>query len=66
MFMPVEGAYSLAVQADPRLHGDAWDKKVVVVCPATFFASLRTIASVWTLELQNRNAMEIARRGGAL
>lgn len=66
MFMPVEGAYSLAVQQDAKLHSYAWDKKIVIVCPSTLFASLRTIASVWKIELQNRNAIEIAKRGGAL
>lgn len=66
MFMPIEGAYSLAIQQDAALHNHAWDKKIVIVCPSTLFATLRTIASVWRLELQNQNAIEIARRGGAL
>jgi DNA recombination protein RmuC len=66
MFMPVEGAYSLAVQEDAGLHSYAWDKKIVIVCPATLFATLKTIASVWRLELQNRHAQEIARQGGGL
>lgn len=66
MFMPIEGAYSLAVQRDPDLHGYAWGKKVVIVCPATLFATLRTIASLWRIESQNKNAQEIARQGGAL
>lgn len=66
MFMPVEGAYSLAVQADSDLHSYAWGKKIVLVCPATLFASLRTIASLWQIEQQNQNAQEIARQGGAL
>ncbi len=66
MFLPIEGAYSLAIQQDPELHAYAWNKKIVMVCPATLFATLRTIASVWRLELQNRNTLEIARRGGAL
>jgi DNA recombination protein RmuC len=66
MFMPIEGAYSLAVQKDPELHGYAWNKKIVIVCPTTLFATLKTIDSVWRLELQNRHAEEIARQGGAL
>lgn len=66
MFMPVEGAYSLAVQQDPGLHSYAWDKKIVIVCPSTLFATLKTVASVWRIELQNRNALEIARQGGNL
>jgi DNA recombination protein RmuC len=66
MFMPIEAAYILAVQQDPEIHSFAWGKKVVIVCPTTLFATLKTIASVWRLELQNRNAQEIARQGGAL
>jgi len=66
MFMPIEGAYSLAVQEDAGLHGYAWDKKIVIVCPSILFATLKTIASVWRLELQNRHAQEIARQGGGL
>jgi DNA recombination protein RmuC len=66
MFIPVEGAYSIAVQHDQELHSHAWGKKIVIVCPATLFATLRTIASLWRIELQNRNAQEIARQSGAL
>ncbi len=66
MFMPVEGAYSLAVQQDQELHSYAWGKKIVIVCPATLFATLRTISSLWRIELQNKHAQEIARQGGAL
>lgn len=66
MFTPIEGAYSLVVQQDPGLHPFAWEKKIVLVCPSTLFATLRTIASVWKNELQNRNVQEIARQGGAL
>ena len=66
MFIPIEGAYSLAMQEDVMLHDYAWNKKIVIVCPSTLFATLRTIESVWRLERQNRNTMEIARQGGAL
>jgi len=66
MFMPIEGAYALAVEQDSKLHSYAWNKKIVIVCPSTLFATLRTIASLWRMELQNRNAEEIAKRGGAL
>jgi len=66
MFMPIEGAYSLAIQEDAGLHSYAWDKRIVIVCPSILFATLKTIASVWRLELQNKNAQEIARQGGGL
>ena len=66
MFLPIEGAYSLAIQADSELHQYAWHRKIVLVCPATLFATLRTISSLWRIERQNLNAQEIARQGGAL
>lgn len=66
MFVPIEGAYMLAVQEDAELHNYAWEKKVVIVCPTTLFATLKTISSVWRLELQNRNAQDIAKAGGDL
>lgn len=66
MFMPVEGAYSLAVQQDAALHSFAWDRKVVLVCPTTLFATLQTIASMWKIELRNQRAQDIAQAGGRL
>lgn len=66
MFMPIEGAYSLAMQSDAELHNFAWDKRIVIVCPSTLFATLRTIESVWRLERQNKNTQDIAKRGSLL
>lgn len=66
MFMPIEGAFSLAVQGDSELHSSAWGKKVVIVSPSTLFATLRTISSIWRLELQNKHAIQIAKEGGRL
>ncbi|WP_181005422.1 DNA recombination protein RmuC [Anaplasma marginale] len=66
MFIPIESAYFLAVQADAELHKYAWYRKIVVVCPSTLLATLKTVESLWRLENQNRNTLEIARQGGAL
>lgn len=66
MFIPIEGAYALAVQQDTALHSYAWDKRVAIVCPSTLFISLKTIANLWRIETQNRNTLEIARQGGGL
>jgi DNA recombination protein RmuC len=66
LFMPVEPAFSLAVQNDERLFLDAYESNIVVVSPSTLIATLRTIASIWKQEKQNRNALEIARQGGLL
>lgn len=66
LFMPIEPAFSLALQARADLFTFAWDKRIVLVSPTTLLATLRTVASLWKLEQQNTHALEIARQGGAL
>jgi DNA recombination protein RmuC len=66
LFLPIEASFSLAIQEDQELFSFAWDQKVVIVSPSTLLATLRTIASIWQQENQTRNALEIARQGGAL
>jgi DNA recombination protein RmuC len=66
LFIPIEPAFSLAVQNDNDIFLDAYDKNIVMVSPSTLIATLRTISSIWKNEYQNRNAMEIARQGGDL
>src|SRR5690606_11249340 len=66
MFIPVEPAFSMAVQQDAGLFNDAYSKNIVIVSPTTLIATLRTIASIWKQEYQNQNALEIAREGGNL
>jgi len=66
LFIPIESSFSIAVQIDAELFNDAWDKRVVIVSPSTLLATLRTIASMWKQERQNRNVLEIARLSGAM
>jgi DNA recombination protein RmuC len=66
LFIPIESSFSIAIQEDQDIFSYAWDLKVVLVSPSTLLATLRTIASIWQQENQTRNAMEIARQGGAL
>lgn len=66
LFIPIEPAFTLAVQHDQDLFNDAYSKNIVIVSPTTLIATLRTIASIWKQEYQNKNAIEIARQGGAL
>ncbi len=66
LFIPIEPAFTLAVQHDPELFNEAYSKNIVIVSPTTLIATLRTISSIWKQEYQNKNAMEIARQGGAL
>ena len=66
LFMPIEPAFSLAIQGDASLYAYAWDKKVVIVSPTTLLATLRTIASVWKNEKFTKNVQEIQDKAGAL
>ncbi len=66
LFIPIESCFSIAVQKDAELFNYAWDKRVVIVSPSTLLATLRTIASIWKQERQNRNVMEIARLSGEM
>ncbi|KJF41789.1 DNA recombination protein RmuC [Draconibacterium sediminis] len=66
LFIPIEASFSVAIQEDHELFSYAWDQKVVIVSPSTLLATLRTISSIWQQENQTRNAIEIAKQGGAL
>ncbi|HXK82136.1 MAG TPA: DNA recombination protein RmuC [Bacteroidales bacterium] len=66
MFIPVEASFGVAFQYDKGLFDYAWKRKVVIVSPSTLIATLLTISSIWKQELQTRNAIEIADRGGKL
>jgi DNA recombination protein RmuC len=66
MFIPIEPAFSLAIQFGENLYVDAYDKNIVIVSPSTLLATLRTIANIWKQEYQNQNVLEIAKQSGAL
>lgn len=66
LFIPIESSFAIAVQQDAELFNYAWDRRVVMVSPSTLLATLRTIASIWKQERQNRNVLEIARLSGSM
>jgi DNA recombination protein RmuC len=66
LFVPVEPAYLLAMQSDPELQSRAWKKGIAIVTATTLLTSLKTVASIWRLENQNKNALEIATEGAKL
>jgi DNA recombination protein RmuC len=66
LFIPIEPAFSRALQHEPELFNIAFDRNIVLVGPSTLLATLRTIHNIWRYEQQSRNAQDIARRAGAL
>lgn len=66
LFVPIEPAYLLAMQTDPELSTQSWKKGIAIVTATTLLTSLKTVASIWRLENQNKNALEIANEGAKL
>lgn len=66
LFMPLEPAFALAFRLRPDLLQLAWDKQIAIVSPTTLLTTLRTVASLWKQQRQNKNTLEIAKAGGAL
>ena len=66
LFVPVEAAFTMAMERDPSIFTEAFEKRLVIVSPTTLMMTLRIIDNVWRYEKQSRNAQEIARRAGAL
>lgn len=66
MFIPIEGAFSEALRADPSLASFALDRGVGLTTPTTLMLTLRTVEHIWAVERRESNALEIARRAGQL
>lgn len=66
MFVPVEPAFQVAIQADPSLIRDAMEQNIIIVSPTTLLVALRTIDNLWRNDRQNQNAQIIADRASKL
>ena len=56
----------LALQEEPGLYREAYDRHIILVSPTTLLATLRTVENIWRYEKQNKNAERIAKEAGAL
>lgn len=59
MFIPIEGAYLMAIEQDPSLFEGAFEKKVAVVTPTTLFTTLKTIEQLWRYERHSEHTMKL-------
>lgn len=66
IFIPIEAAFLAALQHDPDLYREAYDRHIILVSPTNLLATLRTVENIWRYEKQNKNAERIAREAGAL
>ena len=66
LFIPVEGAFQLAVEQEPDILINAMQRKVILASPSTLLAILRTVHHLWRMDEQNRNSLAIAKQAGNL
>ena len=66
MFVPVEPALLMALQADGELWADAYKQGILLVGPTTLLYVIRIINVLWQQERQARNVREVMDRGTEL
>lgn len=66
LFVPIEPAFSLALQSDATLFQEALERNIVLVTTSTLLATLRTVSFLWNQDKQSKNVAEIARQSGLL
>ncbi|MCW8838862.1 MAG: DNA recombination protein RmuC [Thiovulaceae bacterium] len=66
LFMPIEGAFLLALEQDGEFFKRAYESNILVVSPSTLMVTLRTIEHIWRTQRQEDNAKKIALEAEAM
>jgi len=66
LFMPIEGAFLLALEKDGEFYKDAYEQNILVVSPSTLLVTLRTIEHIWRTQHQEEHALKIANEAEAM
>jgi len=66
MFVPVEPAFLLALQAEGELWAEAYKQGILLVGPTTLLYVIRIVNVLWQQESQARNVHEVMDRGAEL
>jgi DNA recombination protein RmuC len=66
MFVPVEPAFLMALQADGELWADAYQQGILLVGPTTLLYVIRIVNVLWQQERQARNVQKVMDRGTKL
>lgn len=66
MFIPIEGAFALSMNAESELFSYAWSKSIVIAGPVNLLTTLKTVGSLWRQDRQNKHVLTIAQEAGKL
>ncbi|MDE1963667.1 MAG: DNA recombination protein RmuC [Xanthomonadaceae bacterium] len=66
LFVPIEGALSAALAADPNLQIDAWKQGVAFASPNTLMALLKVVERLWTRDRLQKQIHTISDTAGRL
>lgn len=66
MFIPIDTAFSAALNHDPQLFEYAFSQNIIIVSASTLLATLKTVETLWRNDKQNRFALEIAEEAGKM
>ena len=66
MFLPIEGAYLMAIESDQSIFESAFEQRVAVVTPSTLYTTLKLVEQLWRHERQSDNVKKLIDRAGKL
>ena len=66
LFMPIEGAFLIALEQDGGFFKRAYENNILVVSPSTLLVTLRTIEHIWRTQRQEEHAKKIADEAEAM
>jgi DNA recombination protein RmuC len=66
LFMPIEGAFLIALEEDGEFFKRAYESNILVVSPSTLLVTLRTIEHIWRTQRQEDHAKKIANEAEAM
>ena len=66
MFVPNEGAYMAALNADKDLWESAYKRHIVIISPTHLISVLKLMYQLWLHDKQTKNALKIADETGKL
>lgn len=66
MFIPNEAAYLTAMNLEPNLWQDAYDRRVLIISPTHLISALRLVEQLWRQDDIKKNVLAIAEESGKM